>query len=464
MSNLTPASRFIGLLGLVGLSGLLGAPTPAAAGPRQAFVQENGVWVRAPHGCGTPQTMLADPGDSLALGPLHAPGLRTIFLNKNGGTYTRAVSTDATTGKVNYQIIEGSNGSSFTIPPLNTTTFNWPTISTCVREHFKKYSLLFVETRPTSGDYIEAVVGGTGQEAGFGANELFGIASADRFCNVTDKGIAFSFSETHKTVPRRDEELCATIAHEVGHLLALEHEQLPTDLLSYVLIANSNTKAFVDQNSGCGVSPQQTNPCSCSSSTTNSHARLVQFIGQRGLETMPPTLNIDNPGDGKVPPTFDVVATATDNAMMGDVVVLIDDVEIGNDLTPEGNVYRVTATKVAEGNHQLSVIARDAAGNMTRKDLAITVQKLATGESCTTNDVCSGGLCAQSPDGNFCTQTCELNANTCPDDFECSEVAPGSSVCVAAEGGCGCSSSGNPGVMALFVLGVGAILFRRRRR
>lgn len=461
MSKFTTASRFLGLLGLLGLSGLLAATTIATAEPHEAFTRVDGVWQRSPHGCGTPQSVLADP---TALGTLPAAGLRTVYLNKNGGMYTRAVSTDATTNRVNNQILQGTSGSTFTIPALNTATFNWPAISACVKTHFMRYSILFVETEPTSGTYIEAVVGGTGQEAGFPPNALFGIAAADNFCNVTEQGIAFNFSETHKNVPRRDEELCATIAHELGHLLALEHEQLPIDLLSYVLIANSNTKAFVDQASGCGTSPTMPDPCSCSGGTTNSHARLGQFIGLRGLEVVPPTINIDAPGASlRVPPTFEIVATATDDAMMGDVLALIDDVEIGNDLTAEGNVYKIMATNVPEGDHQLSVIARDAAGNTSRKDLAITVKKLATGETCASNEICSGGICAQSLEGNFCTETCDLKASTCPDDFECTEITAGSSVCVASEGGCGCSSSGGTGPMILLVLGVGALLFRRRR-
>lgn len=449
--------------GVITLIGLLAAGT-AAADPRQAFTQIDGIWQRSPHGCGTPQRrVLADP---FALPPAPAVGLRTVFLNRNGGTYTVGTSTDASAGRVWNQIVEG-NVSQFTIPPLNTSVFNWPAISACVRQHFQRVNVNFVETRPSGGSYIEALVGGTGQELGFGPNVLYGIASADNFCNVTERGIAFNFSETHRNVPRRDDELCATIAHEVGHLLALEHEQLPTDIMSYVLIDESGTKAFVDQTSGCGTSPMAPSGCYCPlgapASNTNSYMRLATFIGLRDLETIPPTLDIDAPGGAVVPPTFDVIATATDNALMGDVIVLIDDVEMGNDLVPENNVYQVTVHKVAEGPHQLAVIARDAAGNMTRKDLAITVKKLATGEDCTVSENCAGDICATSPDGQFCTQACELDNDTCPEDFVC-ETAGAGTVCVPSPGGCGCSSSRRPGPMLLLALGVGALLLCRRRR
>lgn len=429
--------------------------TDVAASPHgSAFTQVDGVWQRSPDACGTPQVSVANP---VALPPPPAVGLRTVYLNKDGGTYKAGGTTDASTNTT--QLVSGGT---FVIPPINTALFNWPTVAACVKAHFKKFNVRVVETEPTSGDYIEAVVGGDGSELGFGADQLFGIASADNFCGVTERGIAFSFSQTHRQVPRRDDELCATIAHEVGHVIALEHEQLGTDLMSYILISDSTTKAFVDMSSGCGTSPQDPSNCSCGGGSTNSHARLAQFIGLRDTETVPPTLALTAPGR-EVPPTFDVVVTATDNMAMSDVVVLIDDVEVGNDTEPEGNVYTVTARNVAEGNHTLAVIATDAAGNTAREDASIVVKKNATGETCADNDSCTGGLCAQGTDGNFCTQVCDPGASSCPSGFDC-VTASGTSICAPGEGGGCCSSSdSNPGPMALLAFGIGVLLVRRRR-
>ncbi len=440
----------------------------AAASPavshRPAFVEVDGVWQRSPDGCGTPQIVVADPSKPVAPA---VPGIRTIFLNRNGGTFHLGGATDAATNNANSQIIPGNNSQTFTIPPLETSGFfNWANIVSCVKGHFTKYNLRVVEAEPLTGNYVEAIVGGDGTEIGFGPNELFGIASADNFCNVTERGIAFSFSETHRQVPRHDEELCATIAHEVGHLLALEHEQLPTDLLSYVLINDSGSKAFVDQSSGCGTSPQQPSSCSCGASSTNSASRLSQFIGLRDTETVPPMLTVTTPSDVlTVPPTFDVVVTATDDKAMSDVTALVDNVDVGSDTMPEGNVYTVTAHNIAEGEHTLSVIATDAAGNTAKKDIPIIVKKSATGDTCVANEACTGGICAQTTDGNFCTQLCDMAANSCPENFDCTAVS-GSNICVPVEGGgCGCSSGTNPGPLGLFgLLGVTALLLRRRRR
>lgn len=446
--------QFVFLTAAVTAATLL--PTPATAAPVSSF--------RTTHRCGTPQVPVATPTPDAAPPVVYAATPRTIYLNRNGGTYQAGnVATSAATNAVNQNII-GSSGT-FTIAPLG-TGFNWTTIAACVREHFKPYNIRVVETEPTTGDYVEAVVGGDGTEIGFEPNQLFGIAAADNFCGVTERGIAFNFSETHRAVPQQDAELCATIAHEVGHLLGLEHETLPMDVMSYVLISETTGKSFVNQNSQCGTTPQQPQQCSCGGSSTNSAARLTNFIGLRSTEMVPPTLAVVDPTDKlTLPPSFVVTSTATDNEAMSDVTVKIDGNEVGIDTEPEGDTYKVMVTGIAEGDHAMEVIAHDQAGNATTKQLSIKVEKLAIGETCTSNEVCEGNLCANSASGNFCTQVCEVSNDTCPDGFACTAVGA-TAVCVAEPdgGGCGCSSTGNPGAMALLVLGVGAVLMRRRRR
>ncbi|MEO8700912.1 MAG: Ig-like domain-containing protein [Kofleriaceae bacterium] len=444
------------------IASVLLAASTASANPNNAFYEVDGSWHRSEHGCGTVQRPpVVNPGARLA--PPPAVGLRTVFLNKNGGTYTSG-NTNSATNKAN--VFMGS-ASTAVIPPLDTAAFNWQVISDCVKMHFAKFNVRVVETEPTSGTYVEAVVGGTGTEIGFGANQLFGIASTENFCGVDEQGIAFSFSETHRGVGRRNEELCATIAHEVGHVLALEHETLPTDLMSYVLITDSQTKAFVDQNSGCGTTPQDTMAnCSCGGTSTSSSGRLKQFIGLRDSETVAPTLTVQSPSDDDtVGPVFDVVVDATDNAEMSDVTATIDGEEVGVDTEPEGTIYTIRTTAIEVGEHTLSVIAHDAAGNMASKDLSITVKKLATGDSCSVNEACNGGICAMDSDGGFCSEACGEAASgaSCPDDFDC-EAVGNTSICVPSSGGgCGCSSS-SPGPFGLMALVLGAIVLRRRRR
>jgi len=421
---------------------------------------------RGAHSCGTPQ--VAAPLSSGVARFALAPGAqRTVYLNRFGGTYTVAsVPTDSATNQVNTLVSADRRARTATIAPLG-TQFDWPTIVACVKEHYAAINVRFVEAEPTSGPYIEAVVGGNGSELGFSASAgILGIAAADNFCKVTESGIAFSFSGAHAGIASRDVELCTTISHEIGHLLALEHETLATDLMSYVPVTQSPSKGFVDQYSACGTYPQQPSACSCAASQQNSFERLELYVGPRPVETTAPTLEVESPGAGtEVPPVFEVIATASDEAM-ADVRVLVDGIEAGSAvLAPDGR-YVVRVRDVALGARQLTVIARDQAGNETTKSIAITVAKAAIGETCVANEACEGNLCAATAeDGMFCTQTCDLAAESCPDGFACA-AAGQTSVCVPdASGGCGCQTQDpRDGAGILLLVGLGLVISRRRRR
>ncbi|MBX3159016.1 MAG: hypothetical protein KF773_23820 [Deltaproteobacteria bacterium] len=420
-----------------------------------ALADDAPVFSRPPDSCGTVQ---APP--LVAQKPIFAPGVqRVIHLNKNGGMYNLAnAPTDSAQNVANARIVSQRGTGMIMIAPLE-AGFDYNQVRECVINHYKPYNVRIVETQP-KGEHIEAVVGGNGTELGFPSGALFGIASADNFCGVTETGIAFTFSRTHTNVPRKNEELCATIAHEVGHLLALEHEVTPIDLMSYVLIAQSNTKTFVNGNAQCGVDPQSTNPCSCSSGTTNSGARLGQFVGARPAETNPPSLTVKDLKDGgKIPPAFTIVAEASDAEGMADVLVYVDGTEIGHSAQPEGKTYKISGS-ATEGQHMLSVVARDLAGNLTKKDFNLTFAKLATGDSCIDNGACEGNICAQTTDGNYCTQSCDVNADTCPEDFACDGRL---NACILTTGGC-CSANGDATGSFLLALALGGLVLRRRRR
>lgn len=449
---------------LVLVAALLSVPSLAAAAPGDS--PGSTPWIRPAHACGTRQI----PG--LVINPIQRPtggaatGPRTVYLNRTGGTFHIVNgATNSATDSANVSVAADGRPRTAVIAPLG-AGFNWATISACVQAHYSKYDLRFVETRPASGVYVEAVVGGTGTELGFGANDLFGIASADNFCGITEAGIAFSFSETHRGVPQADAELCATIAHEVGHLLALEHETMATDLMSYVLVSDTSSKAFVNAASPCGVYPGENQQCSCTNNgSTNSGGRLTSYVGLRPVELVPPTLTVVAPGDGdELGPSFEVKADATDNMAMANVAVLIDGVQAGTDDTPDGDRYVVAVGNVRDGGHNLMVVARDRAGNEKSVALAITVARLGLGEPCTGGDQCSGGQCVADSSSQFCTQTCDLANDTCPDGWACT-AAGAISVCAGGQNGGCCDAGQRPGPgTGLLVLGVGLLLVRARKR
>lgn len=448
---------------LVFLAGALLLTAEGMAGA-DARVDASGHLIRDHASCGT--TRIAAPIATPFIAPAAPAGARTIFLNRNGGTYQiTSGATNSATNTAN-RLAAGDNQShaNVVIPPID-ASFDWPGIVACVKQHYKLYNVVFTETEPASGSYIEAVVGGTGSNMGYGSGSgILGVAAADNFCGVTERGIAFSFATNHKGITKANEELCATIAHEVGHLVALEHEIAGPDTMSYVPFAAVNQKSFTTANSQCGTDSQNVSGCSCQTTgagqVTNSSVRLKAAIGLRPTETTPPTLTVMSPGDAStLKPTFEVVANATDETEMDRVAVLVDGNEVGSSAMPDGTTYTIGLVEIAEGPHTLTVQAVDFSGNVTTRQLAITVARLATGETCVSPDDCHGDVCVADGDTNYCTEVC--TGDSCPSGFSCTAVGA-QNLCVPSEGG-GCAVGGGGPAFGLLLIGGLLVILRRRR-
>jgi hypothetical protein len=396
MKCATSVSMALGSLAMLVSFAGTAAAAPEVAGPpspSRAFEYRDGAWVRRPDSCGTHQHAL---GDAVATPPVFAAGDRiTVYLNRNGGTYHGANSTNsADNGTV---LVNGQ----FTIAPLD-PDFDWELIRQCVMDYYAPYNIGFTETEP-SGTYIEAVVGGEGDEIPVdlpAGAVLLGIASADNFCGVTQRGIAYSFSEAHRGIPSSNRELCATVAHEIGHLLSLEHETLANDLMSYVSVqAAGGEKSFVDQSSPCGTMPGQEMPsCSCGGNRTNSAARLRDNVG----EAMPCT-DEDDCSDGEV--------CAGQTCIPGPGV--------------DGGL----------------------------------------GTTCANDPECASGLCIFEGDNGSCAIRCDPSGDECPDDFTC-RAFEDAGVCWQEGGGGaggGCAAGGGEGGLA-FLVGIGFVAIASRRR
>jgi MYXO-CTERM domain-containing protein len=469
------------------------AEKPDLSDPKVAklLMERDGEIVRRPETCGFDQQAAAqfardnyDPAARVDA-PSALGEAQVVYLNKNGATYTFGAAGGITSSATNnIRANAFPSAGMAVIPALNTAQFDWPTIVQCVKNSFRPFGVIVTETEPTGVPYVEAVVGGSGgREVGRPDNDLFGIAATDTFCTLYRTGIAFNFAGTHVSAfPNatvRNQEMCNTIAHEVGHVLGLEHQILEPDHMSYVYIqdecpaAPAGCKSFVDQVSQCGVQPGQLNPCSCGPNP-NSYAKLASMIGLRPTESVKPTLEIITPDDlTKLPPTFEIVADASDNMQMQDVALLIDGIQVAVDSTPNGTTYTLRATGIAEGMHTLVVRATDFALNTEEVTANVRIQLAQTGDSCVDSDACEGGLCAQSSEGSFCTEDCANSA--CPDDFTCTMISSGAEICVPDDNGgdgdgggdgggcCSTSSSSGSAAAGLLALGVGLVLSRRRR-
>jgi uncharacterized protein (TIGR03382 family) len=250
---------------------LAGAATTARAGADDALAARN---VR---GCGTRQR---PPAAVPAPRPI-ADGPRVLYLNITGGTYTfdDAEATDSATDNV-ANVSDGPADA--TIPPLDTDAFDWPWIRDCVRDAYAPYDVF--DGRDQADQRQLPRGGGRRPRRARLQAERPSTASPPPTTSAASPSAA-SPSRSASSTPRRvgpGLASCArTIAHEVGHLLALEHETLAEDEMSYVPVDEVDTKDFVDQDVTCGEYPGEPAECFCvDTATTNSAARLRQFVGE----------------------------------------------------------------------------------------------------------------------------------------------------------------------------------------
>src|SRR2546425_2546292 len=80
-------------------------------------------------------------------------------------------------------------------------------------------------------------------------------------------------------------------------------------------------------------------------------------------DVTPPAVTVSSPSDGaSVPGSTVIVASPTDNLAVVRVEFLVDGVSVGNDTTAPFE-WSIAAGSLKDGNHTLTVIAFDAAGN-----------------------------------------------------------------------------------------------------
>lgn len=161
----------------------------------------------------------------------------------------------------------------------------WADLVLCMGEILAPYdiTILEVDEPPEETSYLEIMIAGVPEELGLPAGTL-GVAPEG--CEARDHGLGFVFGNLYDLVaePERARDLCLTAAHQVGHLLGLEHTSECRDLMSH---APCDRPWFLDLDTSCG-------DCACGHDVANSHQQLLALLGP-GAGQPPPHVEIAEP-------------------------------------------------------------------------------------------------------------------------------------------------------------------------
>jgi hypothetical protein len=377
------------------------------------------------------------------------------------------------------------------------TTSQWNQIVQCVKQTYAPFNVQIVTDRPPQGtNYHMAIVAGYASEAG----EQNGVLGVSPFsCGYIRNSISFSFANEE---PSNIDDICWTVSQETAHSWGLDHKYDNRDPMTY-LTSGPSMKTFQNQAGSCGE--YNARQCSCTyqgtgSSAMNSYALIMATFGANAPDTTNPTVSITDPASGSiVDPGFPVHVDANDDVALDHVELKIDGQSIGS--KTDAPFFWNAPANLPGTSHHIEVTAYDVAGNTATDtaDVSFAVgcqqntdcddgmlcsngqcvpgpdTQGGLGADCTGNDDCASGMCADDGQGHqYCVNSCDPNASTCPSNFTCVDVGGGAGVCWPGGGGGGnnngdgssggCNAGGSSSAPLLLGLGLGAMLITRRRR
>jgi len=406
-----------------------------------------------------------------------APTSRTLFVHR----CPEVVGCPINRGSQDNSITNTSSISQFATTTISAFTRGdavWAGVMHCVRETYAPFAITVTDVDPGGDPHYEVIVGGDNSELRTDSPTAGGIAPFT--CDEIPNAISFVFDVWGNNAA----VICAVVAQESAHAFGLEHEMLPEDPMTY--LAGPDNKRFRAEDAPCGEYDPRS--CDCGGTKQNSYQQIVDLFGP-GAPT-PPLVSIKTPTTNKiVQPGFITRVDATDDVKVVVVELLIDGVVVGMSETPP---FKIAApADLAEGPHTLEARATDVQ-NVVATSAGVIVDlgpPCTAAAGCADGDVCVQGLCVVGPgepgglgatcqgptecvsencvmssaSESFCVETCDLSPGSCPSNFDCIPSGTGGVCWPQPEAGC-CDSRSNPTGPALFALGFGVLVLRRRRR
>jgi hypothetical protein len=311
---------------------------------------------------------------SIQFGPGDAPFV--IFMNRDGGTYTCG-DNDARTNRSTI----ACGASPANVGDWPGSDAEWSQFMACSVDLFSRFNVTITDVEPASGDYVEAVIGGSPQQVGMGGG-VGGVAPYQ--CGVIPRAVVYAFADVYFGGGNWWRDVCETAAQEVVHAFGLDHEFLCADPMTY--LSGCGEKTFQDVNAQCGEFEPRA--CDCTGATQNSVQEMLDLFGPSGPpvdDPVPPSVSLVSPANGAVLEAnsdIQIVAHASDDVGMRSVVLEWD--FNGNRMacpgsgdnftcTQAGTTYTWTIT-VGAGSRTYRVRATDVGLNDTAtSDRTITL-------------------------------------------------------------------------------------------
>lgn len=293
----------------------------------------------------------------LTAGAADARAQLTIYLNRDGGTYSPGEPNDSRTN------VSSVPDEPVTIPPWEVDDTSWGEVVSCVQDLFAPFGAAVTDADPGTADHTEVVLGGLPGQLGLDPNAA-GVSPFRTDCSVIDDSIVFIFPE----VLIGNRQVCEAVAQEVAHSIGLDHQYLCEDPMTY--LTGCGDKQFRFRESVCG----ELEPRDCKCTRTQNSARLL--LDRLGSSERP-TLWINEP-TGEEPVASDALVRVAVTNQPNWIELYVDGEIIDNapavtTADPYALVDLTTFGTMSPGSHDLTVRSYWSDGSDSTENVEVEV-------------------------------------------------------------------------------------------